>query len=124
MSTRTERVSDLIRNEISRLLLREVRDPRIGFVTITGATVSPDLKSVRVHVSVLAEPSARPASIRALNSAAGYFRRELFRNLGLRYAPTVAFVLDESLDRGDRIERVLRTIRGEDAPAASGDEEE
>ena len=124
MSTRTERVSDLIRNEISRLLLREVRDPRIGFVTITGATVSPDLKRVRVHVSVLAEPSARPVSIRALNSAAGFFRRALFRNLGLRYAPDVVFVLDESLDRGDRIERVLRRIHGEGGPPPTGDEEE
>jgi ribosome-binding factor A len=121
VSTRTERVSDLIKDELSRLLLREVRDPRIGFVTITGVSVSPDLKSVRVYVSVLADPPARQASIQALNSAAGFFRRTLFRNLGLRYAPDVAFQLDESLDRGERIERVLRQIHGEGAAA---DEEE
>jgi ribosome-binding factor A len=121
VSTRTERVSDLIKDELSRLLLREVRDPRIGFVTITGVTVSPDLKSVRVYVSVLADPPARQASIKALNSAAGFFRRTLFRNLGLRYAPDIAFVLDESLDRGERIERVLRQIHGEGGAA---DEEE
>lgn len=124
MSTRTERVSDLIKGEISRLLLREVRDPRVGFATITGATVSPDLKSVRVHVSVLAEPAARQLSIKALNAAAGFFRRALFRNLGLRFAPIVVFVLDESLDRGDRIERVLRKIHGQDGPRRPGDEEE
>ncbi|MBI1951681.1 MAG: 30S ribosome-binding factor RbfA, partial [Acidobacteria bacterium] len=65
MSTRTDRVSDLIKDEISRLLLREVRDPRVGFVTITGASVSPDLKNVRVFVSILGEPEARQASIKA-----------------------------------------------------------
>jgi ribosome-binding factor A len=124
VSTRTDRVSDLIKDEVSRLLLREVRDPRIGFVTITGASVSADLKSVRVHVSVLAAPEARRESLKALNAASGFFRRALFKNLGLRYAPTVSFHLDESLDRGDRIERVLRQIHGEDSPSDRTDEEE
>lgn len=112
MSTRLEKVSDLIRDEISRLLLREVRDPRIGFATITGAEVSPDLKSVRVFVSVLGSAEARDGALRALNSAAGFFRRTLFKNLRLRYAPAVSFRLDDSLDRGERIDRVLREIHG------------
>jgi ribosome-binding factor A len=124
VSTRTERVSDLIKDEISRLLLREVRDPRIGFVTITGATVSPDLKSVRIYVSVLAGPEARLESLKALNAAAGFFRRTLFKNLRLRFAPAVSFHLDESLDRGERIERVLRQIHGEGRPSPGPDEEE
>ena len=124
MSTRTDRVSDLIKDEISRLLLREVRDPRVGFVTITGASVSPDLKAVRIHVSVLAEPAARQESLNALNAAAGFFRRALFKNLRLRFAPAVSFHLDESLDRGDRIERVLRQIHGKEDAAAVQDEEE
>ena len=124
MSTRTDRVSDLIKDEISRLLLLEVRDPRVGFVTITGASVSPDLKAVRIHVSVLAEPAARQESLKALNAAAGFFRRALFKNLRLRFAPAVSFHLDESLDRGDRIERVLRQIHGNEDSAAAQDEEE
>jgi len=124
VSTRTDRVSDLIKDEISRLLLREVRDPRVGFVTITGASVSPDLKAVRVHVSVLAAPEARRESLKALNAAAGFFRRALFKNLGLRFAPAVSFHLDESLDRGDRIERVLRQIHGEEPSADGSDKEE
>lgn len=123
MSTRTDRVSDLIKDEISRLLLREVRDPRVGFVTITGASVSPDLKNVRVYVSVLGEPKARQESLKALNAASGYFRRSLFKNLRLRFAPSVLFELDDSLERGDRIERVLRQIHGEDAPAPADEEE-
>jgi len=126
VSTRTDRVSDLIKDEISRLLLREVRDPRVGFVTITGAAVSPDLKNVRVFVSILGEPEARQASIKALNSAAGFFRRTLFKNLRLRFAPAVRFQLDESLDQGDRIERVLRQIHegGREAGPVDGDQEE
>ncbi len=110
LSTREERVSDLIKNEISRLLQREVRDPRIGFVTITGASVTPDLKSVRVFVSVLGDLETRQTALQVLNSAAGFFRRCLFRNLRLRHSPAVVFHLDDSLDRGDRIEKVLKQI--------------
>jgi len=117
-------MSDLIKGEISRLLLREVRDPRVGFVTITGATVSPDLKNVRVFVSILGETRTREESLKALNSAAGYFKRTLFRTLGLRFAPTIQFQLDESLDRGDRIERVLREIHDSERVAGERDEEE
>lgn len=121
MSTRTERVSDLIRGEVARLIGTELRDPRIGFVTVTGADVSPDLKSVRVFISVLGDEPARRASLDALNHAASFFRRSLFRNLRLRHAPEVLFIFDESLDRGDRIDRVLRSLREQ---AAGADEEE
>lgn len=121
MSTRTEKLSDLIREEISRLLLREIRDPRIGFVTITGASVSPDLRNVRVFVSVLGDAAAREASLKALASAAGFIQRALFRNLRLRHSPAVAFQIDDSIERGDRIEQVLRQIhQGTDAGPEEG----
>lgn len=122
MSTRTDKVADLIRDEVSRLLLRELRDPRIGFATVTGASVTPDLRSVRVFVSVLAQPDAREDSIQALNNAAGFVRRALFKNLRLRNSPAVTFQLDDSLDHGERIERVLKTIH-EDSVASDGAEE-
>ena len=123
MSTRTDRMSDLIKDEISRLLLREVRDPRIGFVTITGATVSPDLKNVRVFVSVLGDDRAREATLRALNRASGFLRRSLFRNLRLRHSPAVSFRLDESLEQGDRIERALRQIHAAEEAVTDSEEE-
>ena len=110
MSTRTDRMSDLIRDEVSRLILRELRDPRIGFVTITGASVSPDLHNVRVFVSVLGTAEARDASLEALNSAAGFVQRSLFKNLRLRHSPAIVFEHDDSMERGERIERVLREI--------------
>ena len=112
MSTRTDRMSDLIRDEISRLLLREIHDPRIGFVTLTGASVSPDMRNVRVFVSVLGDAAARDASLEALQSATGFIQRSLFRNLRLRYPPEVTFELDDSLERGERIEQMLREIHG------------
>ena len=123
MSTRTEKLSDLIMAEVSRLLLREVRDPRIGFVTITGASVSPDLRNVQIFASVLGDERARDESIKALNSAAGFIRRALFKNLSLRHSPTIAFRLDDSLDRGDRIERVLRAIHEQPSHAPEDSEE-
>lgn len=123
MSTRTEKVSDLIRDEVSRLLLRELRDPRIGFATVTGASVSPDLKNVRLYVSVLGDAPAREESIRALNNAAGFVRGALFRNLRLKHSPTVTFLLDTSLERGERIEELLRQIHAS-GPSTPGEEEE
>ncbi|HET6279147.1 MAG TPA: 30S ribosome-binding factor RbfA [Candidatus Polarisedimenticolia bacterium] len=123
MSTRTNRVADLIRDEVSRLLLRELRNPRIGFVTITGASVSPDLRNVRLYVSVLGETSARDDSLQALNNAAGFVRRTVFKNLRLRHSPTISFHLDQSLDRGARIEEVLQEIHAGD-PQSPDDEEE
>jgi len=112
LSTRTDRMSDLIRDEISRLLLREVHDPRIGFVTLTGASVSPDLRNVRVFVSVFGDETARTASLEALQGAAGYIQKALFRNLRLRYSPELEFQIDDSLERGERIEQMLRQIHG------------
>ncbi|HXH28893.1 MAG TPA: 30S ribosome-binding factor RbfA [Candidatus Polarisedimenticolia bacterium] len=124
MGTRQNRVSDLIQEELSRLLLREVRDPRVGFVTVTGTTVSPDLRNVRVYVSVLGDEQARQESLRALNGAAGFLRRAVFKNLRLRYSPVLTFRLDDSLERGDRIERVLRSIHEQDHESRGGGEEE
>lgn len=116
MSTRTERLADLIRDEVSRmLLLREIKDPRIGFVTVTSTEVSPDLKNVRIYVSVLGSEEARDLTLEALRGASGFVQRELFRNLRLKHSPVVSFRLDDSLERGERIERVLRQIHEGDS---------
>jgi ribosome-binding factor A len=113
-------MADLIRDEISRLLLREMHDPRIGFVTLTGVSVSPDLRAVRVFVSVLGDETARQASLNALTGAAGYVQKALFRNLRLRYSPTVTFQIDDSIERGERIEQVLRRIHGDQDEGTGG----
>jgi ribosome-binding factor A len=121
MSTRTERMADQIRDAISRMLLRDLRDPRLGFVTLTGASVSPDLRNVRVFVSVLGDQAARDGSLKALRSASGLIEKRLFRELGLRHPAAVSFQLDDSLEKGDRIERVLRQIHESSGGEPGGD---
>jgi ribosome-binding factor A len=120
MTTRTERLADLIRDEVARLLLREVKDPRIGFVTITGARVTADLRQARLFVSILGEPAVREAALEGLRHSAPFIQRALFRNLRLRHSPTVLFEFDDSLERGDRIERVLQQLH-EGGAAAPGE---
>lgn len=121
MSTRTDRMADLIRDEISRMILRDLRDPRLGFVTLTGASVSPDMRNVRVFVSVLGDQAARDGSLKALRSASGFIQRTLFKNLSLRLAPVLHFSLDDSLEKGERIERVLRQIHETSGGEPGGD---
>ena len=116
---RRERVAEALRDEISAMLRRDVRDPRIGFVTLTGVEVSPDLTHARVYVSVLGMEKARAASIDALNRAAGYLQRQIFRRLRLKKAITLLFVADEAVASGTRVEELLQEIH-----KAHSDEEE
>lgn len=108
MSRRTRQVGDEVRAEISRLLLREAHDPRIGFVTITAVEMSPDLRNARVFVSTLQAGESREKSLEALRSAAGFLRREIAHNLALRTAPRLEFRFDKSIETGSRIEDLLR----------------
>ena len=106
---RAERVGALIKEEISRLILRSVKDPRIGFVTITRVRVSDDLRHARVYVS-----SARGTEVLiGLKSAAGFLRGELGRRLCLRYAPELLFVLDDSLEEELHLAELLRRIEAD-----------
>ena len=110
MPHRRERVGDQIRAELSRLLLRNLRDPRIGFATVTEVRMSGDLRSARVYVSVLGTPSQRQATLAALNAAGGFLRGEIGRSLKLRYAPELRFQPDLSLEQGSRIEELLEGV--------------
>jgi ribosome-binding factor A len=107
MSHRRERVADQVRAELARLLLRGVRDPRLGFVTVTSVDMAGDLRTARVFVSVLGSESSRSDSLDALNAARGYLRREIGRSLRLRYVPDLKFEIDLSVERGSRIEELL-----------------
>jgi ribosome-binding factor A len=116
---RLNRVGGAIKEEVSRLLLREIKDPRIGFVTITRVHVSKDLRSVKVYFSVLGDQSVRADSLTGLNSAKGFVRRELGRRLRLRYVPDIVFSFDPSLEHMSRLAEVIHEIHeGE----KSGDE--
>lgn len=104
---RPERVAKLIREEISQILLREMRDPRVGTLEITQVTVTPDLREARVFFRMVGGESERVAVESALAGARGFFQGQLGRRLGLRFTPNLTFKYDESLDEVSRIEALL-----------------
>jgi ribosome-binding factor A len=110
---RHDRVADQIRCEVAEIIEVELKDPRIGFVTVTRVDLSPDLSHVRVLVSVLGDEQARDQSLAGLNSAGGYLRHEVTRRLRLRRVPEIAFVFDRGTEEAARIEELLGKIRDE-----------
>jgi ribosome-binding factor A len=108
---RAERVADLIRKELALLLEREVKDPRVGFVTVTRVEMTPDLRSARVAVTILGDGAQEKESLKGLAAAQGFLRYELAHRLGLRHAPLIEFNLDRTLESEQRIEELLRQIR-------------
>lgn len=107
---RRERVADLVRETLARAVREDLRDPRIGFVTVTGVTLSPDLRNARVFVSTL-ETERRDRTLEALRHAAPFLRRKLAREAGLRFTPTLEFRWDESIESGARVDHLLDEIR-------------
>jgi len=113
-SHRPERLAELVRELIAGFLTDRVRDPRIGFVTVTGVEVTPDLGHARVRVSVMGTPEERARTLEGLESAAGFLRARLSGDLRLRTSPELHFELDRGQEHAQRIEQLLRELR-EDA---------
>lgn len=112
MTRRTERLNDQLREEISDLVQRDLKDPRIGgLVTITEVDVSPDLSQAKVYVSVLGSEEERLGTLRALSAASHFMQRELGKRLTIRRTPALAFVADESIEHGARILHLLDEAR-------------
>ena len=111
---RSEKVADAIRKEISEMiLLKTIKDPRIGFLTITRVSVSDDCRMARVYFSVMGTPEERDRSLEGLNSAKGYMRKELGRRMRLRYTPDIIFQFDPSIEYAFHIDEVFHRIREE-----------
>ena len=121
-SQRQRQVAELIHQEISQLIQYSTQDPRLGFVTVTGVDVSGDLRLARVYVSVLGDEKEAKSALKVLTGAANYFRREMSETLTLRYIPELTFKLDDSLERGDRVEKLLDSLK-EEAEASSSSTE-
>ncbi|GAC1542178.1 MAG: ribosome-binding factor A [Myxococcales bacterium] len=114
MSThsRPERVAQMIQQQLGILFARgELKDPRLGLVTITGCKVSPDLRQARVYWTVHGDEKVRKETTAGLGASRGYLRREIGQALGLRVVPDLSFTYDEAIDRGDRIEQLLREAK-------------
>jgi len=110
---RAERLADQIRAEVAEMISTELKDPRIGFATVTGVDMSGDLQHARVSVSVLGSADAQQKSLEGLTSAAGYIRHELGQRLRLRRTPELAFVLDHAAGENERLEMLLQKLQKE-----------
>jgi ribosome-binding factor A len=108
---RATRVADLIMADISNILLKEVRDPRIKGVTITGVKLTDDLRLARVYFVEMGKDTCDPQTKIALQNAIGFLKRELGKRLKLRYVPDIIFMIDESFAYGSRIDRLLAEIQ-------------
>jgi len=116
-----ERVSDEILRRLTELMQTELKDPRVSFMSsITRVQMSPDLRYAKVYVSVMGAPEEQTASIAALRHASGYLRRELGADLRLRHTPELQFVLDHSIEEGDRVLRVIREVEEREREANMG----
>jgi ribosome-binding factor A len=112
---RQERLADLLIREISDILLKEVKDPRVGFITLTKVNLSRDLKHAKVYFSMMEESQAKKEeTVTALGKAAGFIRYRLYKTLRLKYSPEIEFTLDDSLQKADRIEKALKDITTQD----------
>jgi ribosome-binding factor A len=109
-SGRPEKLGDLIQRELSDLLHRDVRDPRVGMVTITAVDVSPDLSHAKVYFTTLSKEHIDEAR-EGLQRAAGFLRSQLARRIKLYTTPELRFVYDESVERGDRLSRLIDSTR-------------
>jgi ribosome-binding factor A len=125
-SRRSQRVADVVRAELSRLILLEAHDKDLHLVTVTDVEMPPDLRSARVYFSCLGGDEEREKAADALRRAAGYLRREVGQRCQLRYAPELHFISDRSLERGARIEELLHQVLPavEDPDSADGADEE
>jgi ribosome-binding factor A len=116
MTRRTERLNDLLREEISDLLRREMKDPRLGgLITITEVDVSPDLRMAKVYVSVMGSDEEKASTFKALRAASRFLQRELLRRVSIRRMPELSFLRDNSLEQGARILELLNKTHDEEA---------
>ena len=122
MTRRIQRLNNLIRNEISELLQRQVKDPRLGsFVAITEVSISPDLRYATIFVSHIGSEEEKQGTLSALVSASGFFRRELAKRLRLRHIPELSFQWDDSIERGARLlELIDRVVSDSTLDQSSG----
>ena len=113
MSNRPERVAEHLKEEISRIIREELRDPRIGFITILRVDITKDLRFAKIYYSILGTDKDKKGTADALKSGSGFIRRLIGETIKLRYLPEIRFVLDESAQYGIEIQKILDKINAE-----------
>ena len=114
---RTDRINELLREELSVLIRNEVRDPRVGLATVTAVETSPELDHARVYITTLGEDEEKAEIVAGLQSAAGFLRGQLGRRLHLRRIPELHFQIDRVLEGAQRIEFLLREALPDETPS-------
>lgn len=107
---RSQRVSDLIREEIADIIMYKLKDPRMGFITVTGVDITEDLKIAKIYISILKEEE-KDITLEILNSATGFVRAELAKRLRMKFIPSISFRIDKSIEYGIKIEKLLKEIK-------------
>jgi ribosome-binding factor A len=107
---RSQRVADRIMEEVTDILHRQIGDPRIAQITITGVKLSDDLRNAKIYFVELGQETCKAETIEALKKAGGFLRRELGKKLQLRYVPEITFIVDQSFAYGNRIDRLIHEI--------------
>lgn len=123
MSLRANRVGEQMKKELGEIISRKIKDPRIGFVTITDVEVSGDLQQAKVYISVLGDEEQRENTLKGLAKAKGFIRTEIGQRIRLRKTPEIIFEWDESIDYGNRIETLLHQLHTDDKPMEKNEEE-
>ncbi|RFU71330.1 30S ribosome-binding factor RbfA [Peribacillus saganii] len=117
MSVRSNRVGEQMKKELSEIIGRKIKDPRIGFVTVTDVAVTGDLQQATVYISVLGDEEQKENTLKGLAKAKGFIRSEIGQRIRLRKTPEILFEFDESINYGNRIETLIHQIHSEDKPA-------
>ncbi|MFF2449808.1 30S ribosome-binding factor RbfA [Neobacillus sp. NPDC058068] len=123
MSHRANRVGEQMKKELGDIISRKIKDPRIGFVTVTDVEVTGDLQQAKVYISVLGDEEQRENTLKGLAKAKGFIRTEIGQRIRLRKTPEIIFEWDESIDYGNRIETLLHQLHTDDKPIDKNEEE-
>jgi ribosome-binding factor A len=110
-SRRPQRIALQIQHEVSLMISRDMKDRRVGFVTVTGIQISPDLKHAKVFISLMGTEDEKKESLATLNHANGWIRHELGQRIRMKFVPDIVFLTDTSQDYGERIDRLIDEIR-------------
>jgi ribosome-binding factor A len=109
-STRIQKISRIIKEELSLIIRREINDPRLGFISITDVELTPDKRIANIYISAYGTPEEQQASMDVLERATGFLRGELSRQIDIRFTPELNFQLDKSIERGARVFELLKSI--------------
>jgi ribosome-binding factor A len=115
MTLRTDRVASLIREEIGGYVIREFRDPAYGLITVTEVIVTPDLRLAKVYISILGSPEVKAATMKMLEEHKGEIRSYIGSRVRVKFTPSIHFYIDETLDRVEKINNLIRKIHSGDA---------